>query len=64
MNKIIVVFIDGTEKTFMGNYTLEGAFIRINHDHDLDKKTPNHTTVYPYTQIKSVESIVNQNKPV
>ena len=61
MYSIIVTFIDGKTEEFIGNFTVEGAFIRINYDHDNDKKTPQHTTVYPASRIKEVNCAVIQS---
>ena len=61
MYEITVAFMNGEEKIFIGNYTLEGSFVRINHDHDNDKRTPQHTTVYPASMIKTIDSKVIQS---
>lgn len=61
MYKITVTFIDDSVKEFIGNYIIEGAFIRINYDHDINKKTPQHTTVYPVHYISQIDSEVIQS---
>ena len=61
MFEITVTFIDGEVKKFMGNFIIEGAFVRINYDHDNDKKTPQHTTIYPVHYISEINCEVIQS---
>ena len=61
MYEIMVTFIDGEKRKFIGNFTIEGAFIRINYDHDNNKKTPQHTSVFPVHYISEINCEVIQS---
>lgn len=61
MYDIEVYFSDGSVKEFKGNFVIEGSFIRINYDHDADKRTPQQTTVYPVHLISRIECEVIQS---
>ena len=61
MYNIEVYFLNGDVKEFKGNFILEGFFIRINYDHDDDKRTPQQTVIYPAHMINRIESEVIQS---
>lgn len=61
MFEINVIFIDDSIKKYFGNFVLEGSFVRINYDHDENKRTPQRTIVIPAHGIKMIDCEVIQS---
>lgn len=61
MYEILIQFETGETKRFKGNFIIEGSFVRINFDHDNDKKTPQRTAVYPSHVIMYMDCEVIQS---
>lgn len=62
MYTIYVYFAeDSNPLIYQGNFIIEGGFVRINYDHDENKKTPQRTIVYPMTKIDHIDCAVIQN---
>lgn len=61
MYEITVNLVNNRHIVYRGNFIIEGSFVRINYDHDENKKTPQRTIVYPAHLIESIDCEVIQS---